>query len=163
MNADDVFRFGHLSLMECLEALPADQWERAGISGEWSTKDILSHLASYEIVVTEVFGNVLDERPTSTLDQLLAQPEEFNRTQAEQRRDRSGEEILEEYRAAHEQAAGLLAQIPVERRRQSGLLPWYGAEYDLEDLIVYMSYGHKREHGAQIAEFCDRVAKTREG
>ena len=28
---------------------------------------------------------------------------------------------------------------------------------DLEDLITYMSYGHKREHSAQIAEFCCRL------
>lgn len=35
-------------------------------------------------------------------------------------------------------------------------MPWYGDAYALDDLIVYMYYGHKREHNAQIAAFRDR-------
>jgi hypothetical protein len=51
----------------------------------------------------------------------------------------------------------LIEQIPVESRRRPGILPWYGADYDLEDVIAYMYYGHKREHAAQIAAAKDRV------
>jgi len=29
--------------------------------------------------------------------------------------------------------------------------------YALDDVIVYMYYGHKREHNAQIAAFRDRL------
>ena len=39
--------------------------------------------------------------------------------------------------------------------RQSGTLPWYGMEYALDDFLVYIYYGHKREHSAQIAAFRD--------
>jgi hypothetical protein len=38
-----------------------------------------------------------------------------------------------------------------------GLLPWYSAEYDLEDYITYAFYGHKREHCAQIAVYRDTL------
>jgi hypothetical protein len=51
----------------------------------------------------------------------------------------------------------LIRQIPLETRRKSGLLPWYGAEYDLEDYITYAFYGHKREHCAQIAVYRDTL------
>ena len=40
-------------------------------------------------------------------------------------------------------------------RRQAGLIDWYGAEYDLEDFLIYSYYGHKREHSAQIEVFKD--------
>jgi hypothetical protein len=32
-------------------------------------------------------------------------------------------------------------------------------EYSLDDYIVYSSYGHKREHGAQINVFKDTLKK----
>jgi hypothetical protein len=51
----------------------------------------------------------------------------------------------------------LINRIPAERCRQVGTLPWYGAEYALDDMLVYMYYGHKREHAAQIAAFRDRL------
>jgi hypothetical protein len=157
MNADDVFRYGHLTLIGCLEGLPAPDWETGGVCGVWSTREVMAHLASYERATAELFGNLVDERATPTLNLLLAQGEAFNQNQVEQRRDQTTDETLDEYRAAYEEAAALLAQIPRERRREIGLLPWYGAEYDLEDLIIYMSYGHKREYCAQIAEFRYRV------
>lgn len=50
----------------------------------------------------------------------------------------------------------LVAQIPAETARLTGTLPWYGAEYALDDFVVYTFYGHKREHSAQIAVFRDR-------
>jgi hypothetical protein len=51
----------------------------------------------------------------------------------------------------------LVAQIRPEQFRQVGILPWYGMDYSLDDLLVYMYYGHKREHSAQIAAFRDRL------
>jgi hypothetical protein len=80
-----------------------------------------------------------------------------------QRRGLTPEATVTEYVAANERASALLARIPVEWRRQNGVLPWYGAEYDLDDVIAYMSYGHKREHSAQIAEFCARLASAAGG
>jgi len=40
-----------------------------------------------------------------------------------------------EFETATQEARQLLAQVPVEKRREVGAMPWYGAEYDLEDLI----------------------------
>ena len=67
------------------------------------------------------------------------------------------EEVLAEYRDANARVAGLLARLPAETLREPGTLPWYGAEYALDDFLVYMYYGHKREHCAQIAVYRDRL------
>ena len=48
-----------------------------------------------------------------------------------------------------------LLRVPAATLRQPGTLPWYGAEYAVDDLIVYTAYGHKREHSAQIAVYRD--------
>jgi uncharacterized protein (TIGR03083 family) len=157
MHADDVFRYGHLTLLGAVEALPPQHWDTPGVCGVWSARDVVAHLASYELATGDAFAGMLGEDAGPTLALMMNQGEAFNETQVEQRRGQTPEETLAEYTAAHERAAALLGRIPVEQRRQAGLLPWYGAEYDLDDLITYMSYGHKREHSAQIAEFCCRV------
>lgn len=157
MNADDVFRYGHLTLLGCVEGFPASEWESPGVCGVWSGKDVLAHLASYELATGDVFAGIVGEEPGETLGLMLAHGAAFNDEQVAQRREQSPDEALAEYTAAHERAAALLGRIPLEQRRQPGILSWYGAAYDLEDVITYMSYGHKREHGAQLAEFCYRV------
>ena len=163
MNADDVFRYGHLTVLGAVEDFPADQWHTPGVCGVWSARDVIAHLASYELATADAFAGLLDEAPSPTLGLLLSRGEAFNETQVEARRGQTWQETLAEYTAAHEHAAARLARIPLDRRRQAGLLPWYGAEYDLEDLITYMSYGHKREHSAQIAEFCCGLAAIPSG
>jgi hypothetical protein len=75
------------------------------------------------------------------------------------RQELSVAETLGEYNAVHAQVTAVAAQLPVETFRQTGTLPWYGMEYALDDLIVYMYYGHKREHSAQIAVFRDRLGR----
>ena len=52
---------------------------------------------------------------------------------------------------------GCSARVPLELRRKTGTLPWYGDEYDLEDLVAYSNYGHKAEHCAQIAVYRDTL------
>jgi hypothetical protein len=163
MNADDVFRFGHLTVMGCVEQLPEGGWEAPGVCGVWSARDVLAHLASYELLAGDIFATILGEEPGPTLDLLLSRGDAFNEEQVAQRRGLTPEATVTEYVAANERASALLARIPVERRRQNGVLPWYGAEYDLDDVIAYMSYGHKREHSAQIAEFCARLASAAGG
>src|SRR5207302_6236630 len=81
----------------------------------------------------------------------------FNDAQVADRAGLPMRAVLDECAAAHERTMALIRRIPEELCRQPGTLPWYGAEYALDDVIVYMYYGHKREHGAQIAAFRDRL------
>jgi hypothetical protein len=45
--------------------------------------------------------------------------------------------VLAGYNDTYAHALALAAQIPAETFRQAGALPWYGAEYDLDDFITY--------------------------
>ena len=158
MNADDVVKYGHRTVLGAVDGFPWAEWEAPGACGTWSVKDILAHLASYELLLVDICAPYLDGGPTPCLDRLLEQGDGFNDAEVAARAGRTAEQVLVEYTAAQARAAALVARIPIERRRQAGLLPWYGAEYDLEDLLVYMSYGHKREHCAQIVAFRGRPA-----
>ena len=137
MNAADILKYGHLTVLQTIDGFPASAWETPGACGVWSVKDIIAHLASYEHVLVDVLATFLDtgSSPTPYLSKFTLPGSQFNDT--------------------HAQVMSMVAQIPVETLRQAGTIPWYGVEYALDDLIVYLYYGHKREHSAQIAAFLD--------
>lgn len=158
MNVQDILKYGHLSLLGTLEGLPEEERETPGVCGVWSVKDILAHLASYELALVDLLGAFVrgEDEMGPTLRAFVEEHNSFNDAQVMQRRTHSTAAVLAEYVQAHEQVTALAAQLNPALWPQAGTLPWYGAEYSLADFIVYTYYGHKREHGAQIAAFRDR-------
>ena len=157
MNATDILKYGQGTVLQTIEGFPEAAWEKTGACGVWSVKDILAHLASYEEVLVDILSAFVSRHATPYLDKFTGLGVQFNDTEVERRRGRSVKEILDEFNDAHAQVLSLAAQIRPEQFRQVGTLPWYGMEYSLDDVIVYMYYGHKREHSAQIAAFRDRL------
>ncbi len=157
MNAEDVIKYGHLTVLQTLDGLDADVCEVGGVCGVWSVKQIVAHLASHELVLVDVLNSLLEGAETPQLDTYMRQGAAFNDLEVERRAGRSYAEIVGEYSAAAARTQTLIARVPVAQRRQVGLLAWYGAEYDLEDAIAYSNYAHKREHCAQINVYRDTL------
>ena len=157
MNATDILKYGQGTVFQAIEGFPEAAWEKAGACGVWSVKDILAHLTSYEEVLVDILSAFVGRHATPCLDKFTDLGGQFNDSEVERRRDRTVKEILDEFNDAHAQTISLAAQIRPEQFRQLGTLPWYGMDYSLDDVIVYMYYGHKREHSAQIAAFRDRL------
>lgn len=165
MNTVDVLKYGHATVHQAVNDLPDSAWEKAGACGTWSIKNLIAHLASFEHVLQEVLaGMVESETHTSTpsaatpyLVRYTATGAQFNDTEVDARKGKTAMETLAEYDDTHAQVMSLVARVPEEVRRQAGTLPWYGAEYALDDFIVYAFYGHKREHCGQIAIFRDKL------
>jgi hypothetical protein len=110
-------------------------------------------------MLTDVFNSVLDpSQPTPHLTRMgTLGPEGFNDAEIGERQSLSWEANMAEYTAGYERNQALVARFTPELLRQVGTLPWYGAEYALDDFIVYSFYGHKREHGAQISAYRDSL------
>lgn len=160
MNTRDVLKYGHQTVLRTLDGLPKTEWETPGVCGTWSVKDIIAHLASYEHLLVDVLSTFLDGGPTPYLEKMgTLGPLQFNDDEVALRQDKTIADVLAEYNDTHAQTMALAARIPAETFRQNGTLSWYGPEYDLDDFIVYSYYAHKREHSAQIAVFCDQLAR----
>jgi hypothetical protein len=158
MNAPDVLRYGNFTLLGELEQIPRESVNEPGACGVWSVKDIVAHLASYEIVLVDVLSSCLEPNTdTPNRDRFLEQGPDFNDREVDARRDQDLEVTLTELNDAHASVLELIGRIPPETVRTPGTMPWYGTEYALSDLIVYQYYGHKREHSAQIAVFRDSL------
>ena len=157
MNAVDILKYGHQTVFQATEGFPEGEWETAGACGVWSVKDIIAHLASYEEVLVDILSTFIGRHPTPYLDRFIELGGQFNDTEVEKRQRRTVREVLDEFNDAYAQVMSLAEQIRPEQFRETGTLPWYGIGYSLDDVIVYMYYGHKREHSAQIAAFRDRL------
>lgn len=155
MNATDILKYGQGTVLQTIEGFPEAAWEKTGACGTWSVKDILAHLTSYEEVLIDILSVFVGRHATPYLDKFTGLGGQFNDSEVERRSRRTVQEILDEFSDAHAQTMALAAQIRPEQFRQVGTLPWYGMDYSLDDVIVYMYYGHKREHSAQIAAFRD--------
>lgn len=158
MNPRDVLKYGHLTVMRTVEQFPQDKATIPEALGYWSVKDVIAHLASYELILVEILGNIVEPCPTPLVDEFKRDRQAFNDRQVDLlRKAMSMDEALAEYKSAYQQVAALANLIPNSAWRQNGILPWYGDDYDLEDFIVYTFYAHKREHCGQIDVFRDRV------
>jgi hypothetical protein len=157
MNATDILKYGQLTVLQAIEGFPETACETPGACGVWSVKDIIAHLASYEEVLVDILSGFAGRHQTPSLDKFTELGGQFNDIEVERRKKRTVKEVLDEFNDAHAQVMSLTERILPEVFRQVGTLPWYGMEYALDDVIVYMYYGHKREHGAQIAAFRDRL------
>jgi hypothetical protein len=155
MNAEDVIKYGHRTVMHTLEGLPAAEIDVGGVCGIWSVKDIMAHLASHELVLVDILNSFLGVTDSPHFNVYRKLGLAFNDIEVEKRKGMTYSAIVREYEDAHAQLSKAIVRVPVETRRQTGTLPWYGAEYDLEDLIAYSNYGHKREHTAQINVYRD--------
>jgi hypothetical protein len=156
VNPLDVMKYGNQTLMRTLEGVPDNRWTGTGICGYWTVKNVIAHLASHELVLTDVLNGFLGGGPTSMLDKYRTD-RDFNDSEVNLRASKTPAETLAEYQEAYACNAELAAKISPEKWREAGTLPWYGLEYSLEDYIVYGFYGHKREHSAQIAVFKDTL------
>ena len=102
-----------------------------------------------------MFVSLTSGGPTPTLNAFIELGGQFNDSEENGRKEKSIQDVLAEFNDTHFQVMSLFATLPAETLRQSGTLPWYGMDYALDDVLVYMYYGHKREHSAQIAAFRD--------
>jgi hypothetical protein len=159
MNAHDVLMYGHLWVHKHVDRLTdPHQWLEPGVCGVWSVKEIIAHLASFECLLVDVFHSTAESGSTPILNQFTSMNgDAFNAAQVSQRAGKSPAEVLAEYDANYEEVMRLLGKLDQDTLRQPGLIPWYGKEYSLEDLIVYQYYGHKREHMAQVAVYRDKL------
>lgn len=145
-----------MMVIQSVDGLAETEWDVPHVCGDWSVKEILAHLTSYEHVVVDILSTFLGNEPTSYVFGFLKEPAEFNNTEVEARRYSTAQQVLDEYNDTQVESESLLEQIPDEKVSQKGTMPGYGEEYSLTDFINVM-YEHTREHCQQIARFRERV------
>ena len=159
MHALDVLKYGNLTLLHAVRDLSEADWLAPDVCGYWSVREIIAHLASFEYALVDALKVARGEPIGPTLAELLRDGQAFNDRQVAARAGLSPAETLAEYEATQARTMELTAALPSSLFYNTGFLPAYGMEYDLEDYIAYSFYGHKREHAAQVMVFRDGIGR----
>ena len=154
MDAIGILHWGHDWLMRQVNDMTEEGWAVPAV-GTWTARDVLAHLASYELLLSEVLAPFAGT--TAPTDLMPTFDAGFNDREVAKRSGMTWQEIRAEYTEAYKRASGIAASVPRDRWPEVGTIPWYGPDYALDDLLVFPWYGHKREHGAQIAGAKDRA------
>ena len=148
MNIGTLWQHGHDAL---ISGLHEPEWERK-VCPEWTLRDAIINLTTMEYLLSEVLESIIHGTETPTLERFLAGHDQFNRMEIAERRSLTGAAVLDEYRYAYSQTRWLIAQVPREKWREVGTVPWYGPEFSLEDFVVLFLFEHKRGYVAQIMQ-----------
>ncbi|MBI4080540.1 MAG: DinB family protein [Candidatus Levybacteria bacterium] len=161
MNAHDIMMYGQKTFLKSLEKFPKKLLTIPGVSGKWSGKDVVAHIAAYEGFLVEALTGFIDGK-SPDVQAMRKDYDKWNEGLVAKRSKHSFEELVAELKNHHEHAVSLISKIPNAKLRKVGMIPWYGKEYSLEDMFVYLYYGHKREHAAQLDLF-PSLHKKRKG
>ncbi len=159
MHALDVLKYGNRTILRAVRDLPDADWHAPEVCGYWSVREIFAHLASFEYALVDALSVARGGPIGPALADMLRDGQAFNDAQVAARAGLSPAETLAEYESVQAQTMELTAALPSSLFYNTGFLPAYGMEYDLEDFIAYSYYGHKREHAAQIVLFRERIGR----
>lgn len=161
MNLEALLEHGHRIFLHSTEGFSDEEWEREGVCGKWSAKDVVGHITAMEHWGEEVLSTFAGGGQTPYLEGMSELgADKFLENQVIERRSSPVQATLEEYNEVYQRVLALLPQIPAETMQKVGTLPWYGEIYALDDFLVYSNYAHKREHSAQLAVYRDRLNKA---
>ncbi|MEK7608221.1 MAG: DinB family protein [Patescibacteria group bacterium] len=157
MNALRIVERGHQNFLDTLKDLPENKWTDGFVTGSWTVKDVISHLATYEALQVEAFRKSLDPgAPTPLLDQKAKGSFlEFNDWRWSGEKEKKWQEVLSEYNSSFAELKGIVEKIPRETMAKPSTATWYGESSELDDIIA-LNFGHKKHHLAQIKLFRQR-------
>lgn len=151
MNTAEMLDNVHLRTIRALDDLPEQQWDIPGACGNWTVKEIVAHLTSYELALAEGLKSFLGQPSTRTyISRLLEDSAKFNEEEVEKRKYDTAQHVMDDYNDAQLQTVSLLEQIPVEKLQQKG-----PSGRSPDDFITSF-YNHMSEHCAQIEIFRNR-------
>ncbi|MBI3486224.1 DinB family protein [Candidatus Daviesbacteria bacterium] len=137
------FKNEHQKLKELVTSLPQEQILKKETLGEWSIKDIATHLAAWNWEAVDEVKRVLNNEATwPDRYEDKAGEEEFNRKEVEKRKDNSWQEVLKDWDDSFWAQIELMEKLTDEQwKHQSGDETWS----DGNPVTVYSLFGYEYE------------------
>lgn len=96
-NIIEVFKVGYEEFMGLVKRLSDEQIESVPVVGEWTTKEIIAHLAAWNWEQAREIARVLKCKPTWNNPKYdTYNDDKFNKIQVEKRKGKSAKELLNE-------------------------------------------------------------------
>jgi len=147
----------HERLKKLASSLPEERVLKPRTLGEWSIKDIISHLAAWNWEAIDEVDRVLNNKaiwPARYEDR--AGEDEFNKREVERRKDKSWQEVLKDWNDSFWAQIKRMEKLTEDEwKHQSGNQFWSdGTPVTVYSLFAYEyeGEGHEGGHAKQIKE-----------
>lgn len=138
-------------LEDLLAQLDPVAMSQPGVTGDWSVKDMLAHIAWYQAEEAEFFGET-----GVAASPLWATPQDArNELLFTQNHDRPLDSILAEFRSAFAGFLSVVEGLSDAELNQPGRFPDTSADRLPWQAIAVHSYEHDREHIALIRQWLE--------
>jgi hypothetical protein len=138
--------------LQAIEGLTEEEMNEPGVIGDWSVKDILSHLTRWEAELVKMLwqisqgitpsGLAVSETPEEVIDEL-------NARWVQEDRDRSLSQVLEDFHGVRKQTIRRVEALSEEELTDAKRYAWLG-DVPLWKWVAIESYEHDAEHFSQI-------------
>ena len=141
-------------LQRALTGVPPEHIDDSGVAGDWSVKDIVGHVTTWErelIARLEGYMATGDEEPLkySSYESI----DEFNEISVQENKARPVHELTDDLEATHVHLVALLGRTPEEAFKTA----------DLEKRVREDSFKHYREHAETILKWLDDAQTRKSG
>ena len=130
------------ALLEALEGIPRDKMEEPGVSGEWSVKDLIGHVAFWDTQAVESIHRRAAGEPAGQRDWQA-----MNDRSAAAIRNRPLEDLKTQLVQTHQQMLDVLRTLP----------PTDPMTADVCSFIPADTYQHYDDHAAEIRAWRERA------
>lgn len=142
----------HEKFLKTVENLPDQAIQQSGTVGDWSVKDVISHLSRWEAEMVRLLWQIQQDQKPDTAHFSGRETDDINAEWQKEMKNRTVAQVLSDYNAVREQTIKRVAafsdQDLSDPDRYKGL-----RGQPLENWIGGDSYEHEAEHAAQIQEW----------
>ncbi|MBN1312110.1 MAG: ClbS/DfsB family four-helix bundle protein [Anaerolineae bacterium] len=137
----------HTGLLDTLTGLTPEQMSQPGVTGVWSVKDILAHLAAWEAEVVKALNQVQNRQAPSMLN--IEDIDEWDEEQYHINVERPLEVIRTDLAGVHKMLHHMIEDFDERALIDNRRYPWMEGEplwFLVEDAVIL----HKQEHAEEI-------------
>jgi len=146
--------------LEAIDGLSEEEMQAPGVTGAWSIKDILIHLARWEAELIKLLWQARQGlRPTSA-HFSGEDVDTINARWYSESQDRSLQSALEDFHGVRNQTIRRAEEITEKELNDAHRLAWLKSR-PLWEWIESDSFGHEAEHAAEIIAW--RAARAFQG
>jgi uncharacterized damage-inducible protein DinB len=134
------------TLLAAIEGLSQESMARERVDGEWTAKDILGHIASWDEVTVDALSSIVASEPFAV--EVITDIDAWNGEQAARKRPDSPSVILDRLAAARGEFLALAAQVLPGQWEETSTWPWGGRD-TLTEAVSGLAH-HEKEHAGAI-------------
>jgi hypothetical protein len=148
----------HEKVLTLIEGVPVEVLTQPGATGEWSVKDLLSHLLIWEAETIKLLYQAHLHRKPDTAHFKTISDDEQNKIWLAQFKDRPYERVWNDYATIRDQTIERLNEISDANLNNSTLYPWLKGG-TLAELIQSFILQHEAEHTETIQKWINKQPK----